>query len=766
MGFRTRTLRGLFVVTAIGLLTSTYSSAAAVESRIPFRAGTKYLEVREKDGSYKPIFVKGMNLSCALPGHHPSEFPRDEKLYRSWIDGIADMNCNTIRVYTIVPPDFYKALRSHNLENPDKQLYLIQGVWVEPPPGGNFLDDSFKKEVELNVRNAVNLVHGNANFDERPGWTGGRYTADVSPWLLAWLLGREWEPNDIETFHKVRPDYLEHKGEMISCKSAEPIENWMAYLCDFCVTQEDHLYHVQRPCTFSSWPSTDPLVHESESNIEEEGDLAGSETKSRTEIFSSDSVNISASSFTVEPAYKAGLYASYHVYPYWPDFLDNEAMYTKATDRFGASNYYGYLADLKSVYPNMPLLIAEYGLPNGPIPCHQQNQGLSHGGLTEQQVGDGMQRMTYDIYDTGCAGGIVFAWIDEWFKKTWMWAEFYNPFMDRRLWYNLYDPEKNYGMTAIHPGADGPNNSLTGKDADWAGASLRPGVSVAAVEGAPTIAGVSLMHDEGFLHVRIKLDNYNDWDFKDHGLYLGFDVLGDKLGNVQWPGPLSLESDSGLEEVVSFTSSEARLWQTETWRFWQPYRIYGDVKPRIAEVFPHILEEENNRWAWFEPEVETNRRRVGRDGTVYPARFYALNPLPKGTAVQGPGFNDWAVWNVSPGSKVIELRMPWILLGFVGPHQMRVLQADPNDQSNSSVVSEGVGVAVAVVSAAGKLEAAYPGLDGNKVLTSASGRYTWPEWKAEEIKYHTYLKPVYYKLKDLFGRIEQSPPQPGTFSRQ
>lgn len=254
---------GLITIAALLILSGGAAKHAAGDSAVPTRAGHQYFEVRQPDGSYKPFFVKGMNLSCALPGHHPSEFPRDQKLYRSWLDGIADMNCNTVRVYTILPPDFYNALRAHNKENPDKVLWLVQGVWVEPPPSGNFLDKTFMDEVQMNVRNAVNLIHGNANFDERPGWTGGRYTSDVSPWLLAWLLGREWEPDDIEGFQKARPDFSSYKGTMISCDSTQAIECWMAELCDYCVTQEDEKYSVQHPATFSSWPPTDPLNHES-----------------------------------------------------------------------------------------------------------------------------------------------------------------------------------------------------------------------------------------------------------------------------------------------------------------------------------------------------------------------------------------------------------------------------------------------------------------------------------------------------------------------
>jgi hypothetical protein len=757
MFYQTKVLITLsLLAAALGLTCGAAAQPAGPNA--PTRAGHQYFEVRQKDGSYKPLYIKGINLSTAIPGHHPSEFPRDEQLYRDWLKMIGEMNCNVIRLYTILPPDLYKALKYHNETYPEHTIWLIQGVWVEPPPGGDFLSQDFNTEVQLNIRNAVNLVHGNANFDERPGWTGGRYTADVSKWMLGWLLGREWEPDDIEGFHKLHPEYTTYKGTLVSCPQGQPIECWFASILDYCVTYEDKQYKVQHPVAFSSWPPTDPLSHVSESNIEDEADLTALQGASRVDVFSSDSVNLTSKHFTCEPGFTAGLYASYHVYPYWPDFLDNEPAYSAATDRYGPSNFAGYLQDLKAYYNDRPLLIAEYGLPNGPVPAHLQKQGWNHGGLSEAQVAAEMPRLTEAIYDSGCAGGVVFAWIDEWFKKVWLWAEMYDPWDDRRLWYSLVDPEKNYGMLAMQPGANGPNNTLSGNDAEWAAASSRPGSSVAAADGAPVIDSVQVMHDEGFFHVRIKLSNFSDWNFDDDGLYLGFDVLGDDRGNYAWPGPLDLKSDRGLEEVLAFTSGEMRLWQTESFQFWQPYPVPYSDQPQIAEVQPHILDTEDNRWQWSEPEVEVNRRRVGRDGSVYPPRYFKLNPLPKGSVTPGSPDGDMAIWNVTPQAGVIEIRMPWILLGFVGPHQMRVLQA-AEDGSNASEVSTGVGLAVAVTTDTGKLRSAWPGLQDTTVLTSVAGRYSWPEWGVDDLKYHSYLKPVYYAMQKVLATVDKTPPQ-------
>ncbi|MEZ5336990.1 MAG: hypothetical protein R3F46_01895 [bacterium] len=757
-----------------GLLASVFLqlccvSPAAAEPQVPTRAGIDYLEIRQPDGSYEPIFVRGMSFSAALPGKHPSEFPHDEQLFRDWLKLIADMNCNVIRVYTILPPEVYKALLYHNTTYPDKTVWLIQGCWITPPydPDYDFWGETFNAECEMNSRRAVDLVHGNANFDDRPGWTGGRYTADVSPWLLAWLWGREWEPDDIENFHAIS-DRTTYQGRYISAIDKQPIDCWLAKMCDYAVSYEVDQYNTQHPITYSSWPVTDPMEHVSESRLA----LSSIEQEGRVDIFSSDTIQMTVKDFTASPDYKAGLYASYHIYPYWPDFLDNEVEYSQARDRFGTSNYYGYITHLKEHYGTMPLLIAEYGLPNGPMPAHKQKQGLHHGGHSEEEVIEGMERLTYDIYDSGCAGAIIFAWIDEWFKKTWVWADFYDPWDDRRLWYNPYDPEENYGMVALLPGEGGPNCTLSGNADEWTDVPELPGESVPIASNAPVISSVQATHDEGWFTLRIAIDNFQDWEFRDTELSIGYDVLDRSAGNFAWPGPLKFVSDTGLETVVQLKSGKAYMYQCETWRYWRPFNDDVSKSVSLAEAKPHYLQMEENRWSWFEPWVETNIYRIGRDGTFFPSQSFKLNPLPRGSLIAGdPHYSQQAVWNSSPESGVVEIRMPWILLGFVGPHQRRVLQSDPDDPSkNSSAVTDGIGIGLALTSSRGEQLAVWPGMDvydyddpeaelssqfdgWNRILTSRSGIYSWEEWGTEDILYHSRLKPIYYAMRDIFGGI-------------
>ena len=156
-------------------------------------------EIRRSQG-WTPFYVQGVNLGVALPGRFPAEFPTDSALYAGWLDTIAGMRANTVRVYTILPPAFYRALRGWNRTHPARALWLVHGVWTELPPGNDFDDAEWKEEFRREMRRVADVVHGAAEIPARPGHAGGRYDADVSRWTLGYIIGREWEPYAVKAY--------------------------------------------------------------------------------------------------------------------------------------------------------------------------------------------------------------------------------------------------------------------------------------------------------------------------------------------------------------------------------------------------------------------------------------------------------------------------------------------------------------------------------------------------------------------------------------
>ena len=86
-------------------------------------------EIQKADDTWTEIPIKGVNMGIAKPGHFPGESAITKEEYLRWFKLIAEMNANTIRVYTLHPPAFYEALAEYNKKHADK-LYVFHGVWL------------------------------------------------------------------------------------------------------------------------------------------------------------------------------------------------------------------------------------------------------------------------------------------------------------------------------------------------------------------------------------------------------------------------------------------------------------------------------------------------------------------------------------------------------------------------------------------------------------------------------------------------------------
>src|SRR5207244_3089210 len=102
-----------------------------------------------------PFYVQGISLGVALPGRFPSDFPTDDSTYGRWLELIAGARANAVRVYTILPPAFYRSLKAWNDSHPDRALWLLHGVWTELPPGDDYDAVNWKAAFRADMRRVV-----------------------------------------------------------------------------------------------------------------------------------------------------------------------------------------------------------------------------------------------------------------------------------------------------------------------------------------------------------------------------------------------------------------------------------------------------------------------------------------------------------------------------------------------------------------------------------------------------------------------------------
>lgn len=705
--------------------------------QMPARILGQRFEVSDGKGSWRPFFIKGINLGAALPGKHPSQFP-DKAIYAGWIAEMAALGVNVVRVYTIHPPGFYEALADHNAKAV-QPIWLIHGVWTELPPHDNFRNGSWLSAWRTEMRSVVDLIHGRGDLPSRPGHASGAYRADVSKWTLAIILGREWEPYSIQAYNKRHPGLKDHEGRFLSIRQGHAAEVFMAEAMDYFLAYEFNTYHAQRPLAYTNWPTLDPLTHPTESPKTVElawmKRLGLPPSPELIREYDNDALGLDMEKMEANSSCQAGLFASYHAYPYYPDFINLDPGYQKVAQQTGRGNYFAYLQDLVRHHRKHPVVISEFGVPSSRLVAHWQAQGMTHGGQSEREQGEQDAQMFRDIHDTGCAGGILFAWIDEWFKKNWLVIQFEEPLERKPLWYNVQDAEENYGLIAYHPGASGPTICIDGRSDDWKTipdylASLDLKLKVVA--------------DEGWLHLGLFFKGpLPDWS--KGGFVVGIDTVDPRLGDHSLPWGLGLRSEAGLEFMVRFQGEQTALfvdapYDLFTHRLNRPYRS-----------------QDNKAGRFVMPMTESNRPRIGRDGTRFPAHRQEIGWLRHGTQDRlDPAFDSRAEWmegRASDGWSFLEARLPWGLLNVTDPssHQVVMDSLHPGDKVGTIQTD---GFRLFLMRTLGNVQSLSP----VQVIPAPTGNtiprpplFSWPGW--EQPTFHQIRKQSFEILKNCLKTL-------------
>jgi len=580
---------------------------------------------------YVPFFLKGINLGVGLPGSFPGDLSPSYNQYLHWFALIKQAGFNCIRIYTLHFPRFYEALYDYNRDHENNPLLFIQGIWLEeeyPDYNNNLfnLTSVFSKEIQDNI----SAVHGNNKIEERQGKAYGEYKKDVSPWCLAYIIGREINPYEIQTTNTVNPDFSTFKGNHLSIGNASASEYWFTSMLDLALTFEQNNYKTQRPISVSSWPTLDPISHPEEPNGEED----------------SASLDFSKIQLTNAPA---GFFISYHAYPYYPDFVSDQSTYQNYKDDYGPNSYKGYLTELKNHYKNFPLIIAEYGVPSSWVIAHYASSGMNHGGFDEYNQGGTDIRLLQTIKDTNCGGGIQFSLMDEWFKRTWITDPIdYIP-ESRILWQNLASAEQNFGLlTYEKPVKYSMVKSQNNDDA------------VTTIEA-----------DANYQFFALKLSLKNSFKNPDE-IWVALDTYDENLGESILPNGIKIPKRS--EYALKITNHSAELYVTRA------YDIFGIWHHTSQQdQLYHSIATDGAPWDLVRFKNNNSNTAVQFVGNLQVN--YDFQPASSKDAV-------------TIADKSISIKIPWSYINVVAPDQKRVLNDDRSTPETESIISDGFAVNV------------------------------------------------------------------------
>lgn len=692
------------------------SSAGGAESYTDNQTGISYRFKAEGDyfyiyesGDWKQMFMRGVNIGATEPGLFPGDLTISYDTYYRWFGYISEMNCNCIRIYTLMPPQFYQALGDFNKKAKNK-LYLYQGIWVNEEDIERLSDTYAENEKILNdfttdAVNLVNVIHGKAKIAETAGEAYGTYNTDVSPWLAGWIIGIEWDPNFVINTNNQHPDKKDYDGEYLYTQTASPFEAFLCRVGDALIKHEAKTYKFQVPLAFSNWITTDPLTHPNEPHFDEDKTTVNTE-------------NVKCRNFG------PGMFASYHIYPYYPDSLNYQEDYLEYTDDSGKVNTYeAYLEDLKLAH-TVPIIVAEFGIPTSRGMGHESVMGYNQGMVDETAQGAMLIDMLGSIENAKYAGGIVFTWQDEWFKRTWNNVMF--DIADRRpYWSNIQTTEQCFGLLAFDPGKESMAAYVDGDVSEWK--NTQPTVTTG--QGK-----LYIKSDERYLYIMLDAGNY---DFEKDTLLIPINTIADQ-GSLK-AAQYNAEFDTAADFLIYINGKDNSHIYVD--RYYDAFNYYFLESKKLSDI-----KAEENAGVKNSGMFDIMRLCYGYNLTVkgtnqvVPDKAYETGKLRYGNgnpkAQEYKSLSDFYFKNGK-----LEIRIPWQLLNVMDPSGKQQI----SDFRKTQVISP---------QAYQSFDFGFAYRTGTESLKiTLGGSYEYNGWNTPT--WHERLKPAYYELQNYFKKFTE-----------
>ncbi|MZQ75377.1 MAG: family 2 glycosyl transferase [Peptoclostridium sp.] len=657
-------------------------------------------------GDWEKKFLKGVNIGAGKPGHFPGELAITKEEYMRWFAYISEMNAEVIRVYTTMKPEFYDALYDFNRTS-SQPLYLMQGVWINEDDIETLKDayaanGKIKNNFIKDTKDLVDIIHGKASLPSKPGFASGTYKSDVSRYVIGWILGIEWDPNFVTATNNANPDKASYSGKYLYTQNASPFEAFLCEVGDSVIGYEASEYGMARPLSFTNWLTTDTLEHPNEPFEQEDMAQVDTEHIKKTELFT------------------PGVFASYHVYPYYPDFMSYQREYASFKDESGKVNTYrAYLRDLFKQH-TVPVLVAEFGVPASRGMAHESlYSGYNQGNLDETKQGGIQADLLKDIYEEGYCGGIVFAWQDEWFKRTWNTADFDLP-DTRPYWSNPQTNEQQFGLLAFDPGQKKSVCYVDGDVDEWEDSQL--------VYSDENVR-LHVKSDEKYIYLMAAAKNY---DFEKDELLIPIDILQGQ-GNLNHSA-----SDAKFQKPADFLvkisgKKDSRILVDA---YYDSFNYMYAERLKMIDSNP---EYKKSGSGIFNPMYLCLGREIylPQDKKTVPFSKYETGLLAYGDAnPKHESFNSLADFCEKNGN--VEIRIPWQLLNVMDPSTKAIMGDLYENEGFKPQKTEGFNIGCGVVKG------------GKAIAEIGMDFYSWDAW--EQPTYHERLKPSYYILKQAFEK--------------
>lgn len=643
------------------------------------------------------VILKGVNMGLTLATTNLNNPDVSYETYMEWFEQISEMNAKTVKVFTIMNPDFYQAFYDYN-KKAESPLYLIQGIWfnedylydvADALDADNIVADAF----ERNITETIDIIHGNSDYTSYGNIKNAVYHNDISKYVAGYILGLEWPAEFVQNTNS-HTDRKAYFGEYLeNTNDATPFESFLCEMGDKLISYETQSYKMQIPVAFLNWQTTDTLKHSNEPFEEE------------------DSVSVNTENIKSNESYKAGLFAALDIYPYYPEFMNHQKEYVDYKDSNGQSNpYEAYLIDLKKEY-TVPVMVAEVGLPTSRGVAHESVVGYNQGGLTEKQQGEYLTNLLTSIYKSGYAGSMIFSWQEEWFKQTWNTVK-YAPENPECRTPNVMSAEQGYGIVAVEPG-ENQICKIDGKLDEWSDS-----------ENIIDSDEYKLYskYDEGYLYLAVQLKSKTDGK-----IYVPISTLG--VGS-QKDNTRNITFDKNTDFVLEIDENgETRLLADSYYSTF--HYIYGYSKGVFD--FDNDYSVKNSGEYVRIQMFTSNEMYLPDDNKTIEPQFYESGLLKSGiTDPDSDKFDNTADYYIADNT--MEFRIPWYLLNVMNSTQGTVINDFYSEGSINFTDVQEINIGI--------------GKTGDNIELKSI-----PFEEKQQSSYHTRLKKSYKILKKYLKEI-------------
>jgi len=699
----------------------------------------------EQEGGYVPFEIRGVDMGVGIPGKWATDYAIDKEMYLRWFEQIQELGANTIRVYTILQEDFYNAFYEYNKDRAEP-LYLIHGVWINDYLFNSHCD-AYDEELfgalQKDCQSVVDIIHGKKSLALGKNTGGGSFRKDISPWVLGYIIGVEWESSLVVYTNQKSEDRNQYLGSyLFTTPEATAFEAMLCETGDRMIEYESRRYKQQRLVAFSNWPATDPFVY------------PVTVMRYRNKVACVDVEHIQSND-----CFQAGMFASYHVYPYFPDYLEimregslipeeelenrmstyvkanleyrslqlhapNIESYLKEADYYDTQNRYNtYLAYLRSLnrYHSCPVVISEYGVTTGRGMAQRDvNTGRNQGHMTEEEQGLALIDCYRDIMEAGCAGSCVFTWQDEWFKRTW--NTMHSVDLNNTVyWSDCQTNEQYFGLLSFDPGKEESICYVDGDLSEWKEEdkiTTRKGMEL------------SMKYDEKFLYFLIKKEGFQDGDL----LCLPIDIT-PKSGSTYCRNyDISFERPCDFLIVIHGKNDSRVMVQKR----YDVLRAIYDGEYYHDDSYANPPEADSPEFVNIYLPLVLSRSIFNPVGTVDFGVKYETGKLRYGNGnPKAEAFDSLADFIFS--GDYIEMRIPWQLLNFSNPSDMMIHDDYYECYGIENLHIQGIYVGVGEK-------------DENRHRIPME--YVPMEGWGRKVTYHERLKKSYYMLQDYWTKGE------------